>query len=264
MSIKKEPNGRRSVQVEVEVPGTPEQVWEAIASGPGVSSWFVPCEIEGGVGGTVTSHFGGGMDSVATITKWDPPQGFSAESSHGEGMPPFATEWQIEARGGGKCLVRVVNSLVAEPDDWDNQLDGLESGWPAFFRILRMYLEHFAGQPGAFFQLTAMPPAGSGGWDKLATKLHLAGSMVGERRNAGEGAPPLGGIVESVEGGDHAHVLVKLDLPAPGAAFVGTCPAGPVEFLSVSVYLYGDTAASMVARDETAWTAWMAKLFPQE
>jgi hypothetical protein len=42
MSVKIDPSGRRSVQVEVEVPGTPEQVWQAIATGPGVSSWFVP------------------------------------------------------------------------------------------------------------------------------------------------------------------------------------------------------------------------------
>jgi uncharacterized protein YndB with AHSA1/START domain len=40
MSVKKEASGRRSVQVEVEVPGTPEEVWQAIATGPGISSWF--------------------------------------------------------------------------------------------------------------------------------------------------------------------------------------------------------------------------------
>ena len=45
MSVKKEASGRRYVQVEVEVPGTPEEVWQAIATGPGVSSWFVPTEI---------------------------------------------------------------------------------------------------------------------------------------------------------------------------------------------------------------------------
>src|SRR5439155_990358 len=44
MSVKKEASGRRSVQVEVEVPGTPEEVWQAIATGPGISSWFVPTE----------------------------------------------------------------------------------------------------------------------------------------------------------------------------------------------------------------------------
>ena len=74
MSVKKEANGRRSVQVEVEVPGTPEQVWQAIATGPGVSAWFVPTEVDGRVGGTETSHFGAGMDSVSTITDCGGPR----------------------------------------------------------------------------------------------------------------------------------------------------------------------------------------------
>ena len=38
MSVKKDPSGRRSVQVEFEVPGTPEEVWQAIATGPGNSA----------------------------------------------------------------------------------------------------------------------------------------------------------------------------------------------------------------------------------
>ena len=33
MSVKKEASGRRSVQVEVEVPGTPEEIWQAIEIG---------------------------------------------------------------------------------------------------------------------------------------------------------------------------------------------------------------------------------------
>jgi uncharacterized protein YndB with AHSA1/START domain len=46
MSVKKEANGRRSVQIEIEVPGTPEEVWQAIATGPGISSWLLPAEFE--------------------------------------------------------------------------------------------------------------------------------------------------------------------------------------------------------------------------
>ena len=46
MSVKNEASGRRWVQVEVEVPGTLEEVWQAIATGPGISSWFVPAEFE--------------------------------------------------------------------------------------------------------------------------------------------------------------------------------------------------------------------------
>jgi uncharacterized protein YndB with AHSA1/START domain len=261
MSVKKDANGRRSVQVEVEVPGTPEQVWQAIATGPGVGAWFVPTEIDGRVGGTVTTHFGGGMDSVKTITEWDAPHRFAAEGSWGPNSPTVATEWIVEARGGGTCIVRVVHSLFAETDDWDNQLTGTESGWPSFFRILRLYLEHFAGQPSSQIQLVAMPAA-SGAWEKLADALNLAGAAPGERRNAGDGAPLLSGIVESVNAAGNPHTLLRVDRPAPGAVFATACAAGEKAFVTVNFYLYGDTAAAVVARDQSAWTAWMTNLFP--
>ncbi len=209
MSVKKEANGRRSVQVEVEVPGTPEQVWQAIATGPGISAWFVPTEMDGRVGGTVTHHFGAGMDSDATITVWDAPHRFVKEGSAEPNEPAMATEWIVEARGGGKCLVRVVHSLFADTDDWDGQLTGVESGWPSFFSILRLYLDHFPGQPSSQIQLLAMPPA-SGAWEKLAGALNLAGAAAGERRHAGNGAPPLSGIVESVNAaGSATHPVTR-------------------------------------------------------
>src|ERR1700722_7309777 len=46
MSVKKEASGRRSIKVEVGVPGTPEEVWQAIATGPGISAWFTPAKFE--------------------------------------------------------------------------------------------------------------------------------------------------------------------------------------------------------------------------
>jgi len=153
MSVKKEPSGRRSIQVEVEVPGTPEEVWQAIATGPGISAWFVPTRSEEREGGQVISTFGPGMDASATIVAWQAPQRFVAEGEMGgPGSPKVATEWTVEARSGGKCLVRVVHSLFASTDDWDNQLDGLEQGWPTYFRILRMYLERYKGMPCSAMQ----------------------------------------------------------------------------------------------------------------
>ena len=77
MPVKKEPSGRRSVQAEVEVPGTPEEVWRAIATGPGISSWFVPSTVEERAGGTATANFGPGMESVGTIKTWEPPKRFT-------------------------------------------------------------------------------------------------------------------------------------------------------------------------------------------
>src|SRR5579872_372667 len=98
MSVKKEESGRRSVAVEVEVTGTPEQVWEAIATGPGVSSWFMPTEVDE-TAGKWTTHFGPGMDSVAKVTEWDPPLRYAKEHyALGPKAPPVATEWIVEAR----------------------------------------------------------------------------------------------------------------------------------------------------------------------
>jgi len=70
MSVKKEANGRRSVQVEFEVPGTPEEVWQALATGPGISSWFVPTDIDerDGKPVAVNYHFGPGMEIRSVVT----------------------------------------------------------------------------------------------------------------------------------------------------------------------------------------------------
>ncbi len=80
MSVRKDPSGRRWVEVEIEVPGTLEQVWEAIASGPGVSAWFVPTEVR--ADGTVVCHFGPGMDQIGKPTLWEPPRRFAARTSN--------------------------------------------------------------------------------------------------------------------------------------------------------------------------------------
>ena len=49
--------------------------------------------------------------------------------------------------------MRVVQSLFASTDDWDEQLIGSEAGWPGVLRVLRLYLEHFRGQRGAIMQV---------------------------------------------------------------------------------------------------------------
>jgi len=267
MSVKKEASGRRSVQVEVEVPGTPEEVWRAIATGPGISSWFVQTEVEERDGAPVamTRHFGPGMDSVATVTAWDPPRRFAAESGGmGPGAPPLATEWIVEARSGGTCVVRVVHSLFASSDDWDNQLESVESGWPGFFRILRLYLTHFQGWPCSSFSLMSMTPEPEAkAWEALTASLGLAGAATGEKRSAPAGAPPLAGLVEwTGEGSPHPHVLLlRTDEPAPGAVSLGAFTMGGKTFLMLSFYLYGEAAADAAVRNEPLWQEWMKERF---
>ena len=68
MSVRKDPSGRRAVALELEVPGTPEQVWEAIATGRGMTAWFMPTRVEERVGGTIAVSFGEGLESTGTVT----------------------------------------------------------------------------------------------------------------------------------------------------------------------------------------------------
>jgi uncharacterized protein YndB with AHSA1/START domain len=265
MSVKKEPSGRRSIQVEVEVPGTPEEVWQAIATGPGISSWFVPTEFveEGGTPVAVKSNFGPGMESKATVTKWDPPRKFEAESpGWSPGMPTMATQWSVEARAGGVCVVRVVHSLFASTDDWDNQLEGTEFGWPGFFRILRLYLMHFRGQRSAIMQWNAMP-AGTAedAWETLTAALGLRGVGAGQRFSAPAGVPSLGGVVEPVDQYPH-HVMLRLDKPCPGVADFGAAVCSGTVMVTVSFYLYGNQAVEVAVHERPQWEAWMQKHFP--
>lgn len=266
MSVKKDASGRRSVEVEVEVPGTPEQVWQAIATGPGISAWFVTTEFEEKEDGTpakVVSHFGPGMDSIATVTSWEPPHRFTADSEDlGPNAPPVATEWIVEARSGGTCVVRVVHSLFTSSDEWDDQLQGWEQGWPGFFRILRMYLTHFSGQSSSPMQLMGVAPEpASEVWEALLGALGLSGATVGERRNAPAGVPPLAGVVEAAPE-EHKLLLLRLDEPAPGIAHIFANPMGGKVYLAFSFYLYGDRAAAAAASEEPRWQAWINERFP--
>ncbi|MGH2617046.1 MAG: SRPBCC family protein [Thermomicrobiales bacterium] len=266
MPVNIEPNGRRSVQAEVDVPGTPEEVWQAIATGPGISSWFVPSEVEERVGGTAISHFGPGMDSLATITAWDPPHRFAADSRDDMGPddPTIATEWIVEAHAGGTCTVRVVHRWFTESDAWDEQFEGHTYGWLSFFRVLRLYLEHFGDRPSASFQVMGVAPEPKeDAWAALTGPLGLSGAAVGERVRTPAGAPSLSGVVAWA--GQPAwpeELLIRLDDPAPGIAHLVPHPMGGQVYLTIRFYLYGDGAADAIARAEPVWQAWVNERFP--
>ena len=115
----------------------------------------------------------------------------------------------------------MVHSLFASTDDWDNQLEGTESGWPGFFRTLRIYLTHFRGQRSAIMQLMA-PVAGTEAeaWETLTAALGLKGVSVGQRWTAPAGVPALSGVVEYVTQSPY-DALLRLDKPGPGVAALG-------------------------------------------
>jgi uncharacterized protein YndB with AHSA1/START domain len=266
MNVKKEANGRRSVQVEFEAPGTPEEVWQALATGPGISSWFVPTEIEerGGKPVAVKYNFGPGIEIHSVVTAFDRPRTFAQEGAGWTpDSPPMATEWRIEARAGGICIVRVVHSLFASTDDWDNQLEGAASGWSGFLNILRIYLTHFRGQRSAIMQVTTpIASTEAEAWETLTAALGVKGVSVGQRWSTPTGVSPLGGVVELLTE-DPYDALLRLDTPGPGIAALGavTYPGGQ-SVVAMNLYMYGDQAAEIVARETPLWQAWFQERFP--
>ncbi len=263
MPVKKDASGRRSVEVATEVPGTPEEVWQAIATGPGISAWFVPARLEEREGGAIVLDFGPGMESKAVITVWNPHRRFVAEGEMGPGSPTVADEWTVEAKSGGTCRVRVVHSWFASTDDWDNQFEDVEKGWPAFFRILKIYLAHFRGQLSEVIPLMAMSSESkSAAWSRLLGSLGLARLAEGQRVEAAHGAPRLAGIVERVVDKEHEELFLRLEEPTSGVAHLFPIPMGDQVCLSVRLYLYGAQSRAIAAREAPVWQAWINGLFP--
>ena len=174
------------------------------------------------------------------------------------GSPTMATEWTVEARAGGTCLVRVVHSWFAETDEWDAQFEGTETGWAAFFRDLALYLAYFSGQPSKTFQLMGMSAESEEEtWVKLTTTLGLAGKTVGDSVHSS--APSYSGEVKYVGEGES---LILLDQPGPGIAHFFAFPMGGMACISVRVFLYGSGASEMAQKEEAVWSAWLAENFP--
>jgi uncharacterized protein YndB with AHSA1/START domain len=264
MSVIVGENGQRSVQVEVEVPGPPEEVWQAIATGPGISSWFVPTQVEERVGGAVKANFGPGMESESRITQWNPPQSFVAE---GSGMTPdspgMATEWIVEAKSGGMCLVRVVHSWFASSDEWDGQFEAVEQGWVGFFGILRLKLQHFLGQSSAAFDVTGICASGeSEAWAALTGPFGLTNAADGQEVRLGADTPALSGKVEAARSGEEMSMILLIGEPGRGICQFFAVPMGEQTYVSIRFFLYGEAAADVVAKAEPEWSRWFSARFP--
>jgi uncharacterized protein YndB with AHSA1/START domain len=243
-----------------DVPGTPEQVWHAIATGPGISSWLFPTEVEEREGGAVTFHIAPGVDSAGVVIGWEPPVRFAyKEPDWSPGAPPLATEFIVTAASGDTCTVRLVHSLFASTEEWDGQIEGFETGWTAFFRVLAVYMKHFFGQPCT--PIRVMGTADVSETEAFARMVAELGLDDGARN----GAPRLKGIVEHrQERKDAPEILLRLHDPAPGIALLGAHKWGGKVHASVSLYLFGTKGAEAATRDRGRWEEWMRASFPSQ
>lgn len=213
------------IRKEIEVNADPERIWEAIATGPGITSWFMPHEVEPGEGGTVRLTVPG-FEADSTITGWEPGKRLAYRGPTADDGTVHAMEYLIEARDGGSTVLRFVHSGMLG-DDWsDDYQDMTAHGWDMYLHTLVEYVTHFSGRPVAYINASGpSASAGEDGWSVLRVGLGLAGPVEpGDRvRLTPEGLDPIEGVVDyvgpeflgirSVDALYRFHGLARLGMP---------------------------------------------------
>jgi len=266
MTEKKTQNGRRSMELTFEVSGSPEDVWQAIATGPGISAWFTPTEVEERVGGKVAFQMGGGMESTGSVTVWQPSRLFVYEEpAWMDGAPPLATEFHIQPRSGGTCVIRLVHSLFTESQEWDEHFDSFAKGWPPYFEVLRRYLVEFRGLPCTPIRLMGgSTKAEEAAWNDLQQLLGIAGKHPSEVFQSQIADSALRGELLSISTNPNSFLeaLLRVTEPAPGLAVAGACTWGGNVQVAVGFFFYGDRATTTVPAIQPVYEAWMNRHFP--
>jgi uncharacterized protein YndB with AHSA1/START domain len=257
------------LEFSIEVPGTPDQVWAALATAPGISSWFLPTDLEEREGGTLVTHMG--ESSVpAIVTGWDPPRRFAYEErewaalvGHPDaGVTPLASEFLIEAQSGGTCVVRVVSSAFGTGAEWEREFfEDIEIHWAPYFRNqLRMYLSRFPGQRATPMEVDV---------DLPGTVESVGGAIV-----QALGADAVGqdvdllGLRGQVDNIDGPYIVLNVSDPVPGYAHLFATGAAastddePLAAAHIQAWLFGDGAPAYVEEATPRWRSWFAQLAP--
>jgi uncharacterized protein YndB with AHSA1/START domain len=166
------------IRREVELPASPEDVWEAVSTAAGNAAWLFPV-------GDIERRLGATTADGSTVTACDPPRHFAVRTE-GEGGWFNAIEYEIEGREGGTTLLRYAHSGIFA-DDWDNQYDAANQHTDFYLHTLGQYLQHFNGRRATYVGDVPggiMAPAASAeadGFSRLRQALGLGdGAAAGD------------------------------------------------------------------------------------
>ncbi len=251
----------RTIDLSIDVPGGITEAWRAVATGPGISSWFVPCQVEERVGGEVIVDFGELGSDRGRVTVWEPPTRFAYDGGDtGEG-PSLSFEWQISEADADGCTVRLLNRGFSG-EGGAAEAEGMAAGWQIYLENLRLHLTHFPGLEARAITPTVMVPGDNeAAWAELCSALDLQVDL-GEGAHfttSGEGVPMLIGTIEknlAIPGKLSAY-LVRTEAPAAGTAFIAAEGGGEAAACSVWLYLYDDDRDEI----EDRWTPFLHERF---
>jgi uncharacterized protein YndB with AHSA1/START domain len=165
------------IRREVELDASSEQVWEAIATSPGLAAWFMPMEID--------------PDSPM-VTSWEPGRRLGVRTPAADDGSFQVFDYRLESDSPRRTRLRFSHSGFTG-DDWIDDFEAVTgAGWDMYLHTLGQYFVHFAGRAAVYLESEA-PPASAdpASWPRLVAAL---------------------GLVEPVEPG----AAVRFELPGVG------------------------------------------------
>jgi hypothetical protein len=236
---------------ENELLATPEQVWDAVTTGP--SAWLAPMKIDPKVGGAV-SH------GPSTVTIWDPPWRFACRHENKNKGLSHVVEHLIEARDDDTTILRTLicraySGIV--PDDWETQTDVADKRSTFYLHTLGQYLQYFRGHPVTFVRAYGPPAAArANAFMVLRRELGLTDDVAeGDAvRLALAGLDPLDAVVDYLS--PHFICLRTAD----GLyRFFGNHAWGMPIFVTLHLF------AKDIDQNKTtqAWRLWLSAVFAQ-
>ncbi|QRP49233.1 SRPBCC domain-containing protein [Amycolatopsis sp. FDAARGOS 1241] len=161
------------VAKQVRLPADPEAVWDAVATGPGIDSWFMG-KHEVDAGARRVRFRMGEFTSEAEITTWEPPHRFAYRATPAPDGSFDAFEFLVEATGGGTSVLRFIHHGFTAEDWGEEYHEGFSRGWDMYLHTLGQLLRYFPGRRAQFVlasgpESSAAPEA----WRKLVAALGL-------------------------------------------------------------------------------------------
>jgi uncharacterized protein YndB with AHSA1/START domain len=242
------------IREEITLDATPEQVWEAIASGPGIDSWFMGRnEVEPREGGTARMTLSG-FTEESTVAVWEPSKRLVLRSKENPDGTFMAFEYLIEGRDGGSTMLRFVHSGFLG-DDWEAEYDALTKGNRMYLQKLAAYLKYFPGRTSTY-------------------NMFAPGAQVTDQERVWAAFKGVLGLTGTVTEGDHVRLTVDDLAPVEGVVEFANFPISVGVRTSDGLYtfIHGYQDAVVVEyhsfsddvdekETERAWQSWLTRSF---
>ncbi len=226
----------RVVRKEIQLEASAREVWDAWADPDLIAKWFVDkAEGKAEPGQVMTWIFESfGYRIPVPILEAEPGKSLVIGGEM-PGRPPFLQEIDLE-QDGGKTVIRLANSGFGEGEDWDDEYEGVDSGWVMALTTLKHWLENFREQPRTHVICMRPVPFEYAQVQPLFTSVEGLSSWLGDDIALSPTPLTEGGILtvtlpgnEKLEGKVIArtHREVLVDWPRKNAVLGLKCFKGP-------------------------------------